>query len=591
MARGSKLASKVSEEIKIILGHTKTESCSVAVNYYRPETAETEEVYQTFQSRENGALHTFDDDHGTLVYPIGSMTKAAIAVALHLMIDVYSRSEEQEHQRYKIFRYHGWKFKYVDIFNEYSVEKMEALHGNPTLMELLVHFHGLPDVNYFILGPNGRPTRSTEDFIKLAPRLSRSADRKTGEWVEYSNGNYILIGMLIEAISKIPLGQFLKKEIFDPLGMDHTFVKAEDIQGLDGSSRAFPYVIDRKGERKEAADCVNVSDCIEIAALGIYSCPRDVARLYREILGTSTATSPHQILDKKSAGTLLGYSDPENPDKREHMSRVKKKSSYDQWVPVGLVTTANDKRLGSRSINRIVLSDQSASSFRLGTSLENADLEVYYQAGSISTFSCYSYMIADTNDVVIVMCNTIGQGDPADWIARLLLQDCGVLKIRHPPLPAVLHAQVDISDKAGRGSADFFRVWQQKWATCTLLDNVTNFDSQKFPGTFRDNDYRQSMEISLDEDKLFIEIMEASEGSSSETTAAPPKRSGKIRLARSAEGKLQICPEVPQIDCFAAWKNLVLSYEIDGKTGKVSALSSKIDLGGARIEIRYIRQS
>jgi CubicO group peptidase (beta-lactamase class C family) len=45
-----------------------------------------------------------------------------------------------------------------------------------------------------------------------------------GEKWEYSNSGYVLLGMIIEKVSGEPYQLFLKRNIFAPLGMNHTFV-------------------------------------------------------------------------------------------------------------------------------------------------------------------------------------------------------------------------------------------------------------------------------------------------------------------------------------------------------------------------------
>ncbi|MBU8816651.1 serine hydrolase domain-containing protein [Mycolicibacterium goodii] len=44
-----------------------------------------------------------------------------------------------------------------------------------------------------------------------------------GSRYEYSNTNTVLLGMVVEKVSGIPLGQYLQDNIFGPLSLDHTF--------------------------------------------------------------------------------------------------------------------------------------------------------------------------------------------------------------------------------------------------------------------------------------------------------------------------------------------------------------------------------
>ena len=569
MSQSFGLAPKLSQDVPKVLSFTNTESCSVLLMRIG---AEKEETYQLYRMQATGELQLLADDDGALVYPIGSLTKLLVAIALHLIVDIYRTSGKPEHRRYR--RLTGWKQEFVDAYNNCSPpEKMEPLLGRPTLGQLLIHLKGLPDVNRFILAPDGTPLMSVEEFIKIAPHLSRSAARETGDtaWLEYSNGNYILIGILIEAVSGMTLGEFLKTEILEPLKMDRTYVNAEELKELNASQRAVPHIVKGNGRQEAIEDRVFMSNSIEVAALGIYSCTRDLGRLYEALLPTSADQSSYKILNKESVARLFGNDNSGGT----HMSE----RGDEKWADIGLVTTTNGLRMGSRSITRLVLSDDEASSFALGIGHEGVDLEIFYQAGSVSAFSGCSYIVQKTNEVVIVLTNTLGQGDAADYTARLILQDRGNLKV--PGLAPLLsaHSRVNVVEKARRGSQRFFQHWQELLAVHDSKDDSTILDTEKIIGLYKNEQFRQSLVITANEDELSVEIQGGA------------RRSRKMRLARIGIGKLQICQKIPGIDSFGAWKDLKLHYESGRPMERVSCLSSTTTLGETECEIRYVLQS
>lgn len=564
MGQRFRVAPKLFQDIPSILKLSKTESCSILLMRIGDRK---EEEYQRYQGHATGELQHFPADDGTFVYPIASVTKLLIAVALHLIMDVYRSSGKPEHEKYQ--RLDRWNQHYVEALNSCSPNKMEPLPGNPTIQHLLVHYKGLPDVNRFILAPNGQPLMSRKDFIKIVPHLSRSAGRKQGDrgWLEYSNGNYILIGILIEAVSGMPLGQFLENSILEPLNMDRTYVDAKKLGEVE-ASRAHPYVANKDDTRMQIEDRLFTSNTIEIAALGIYSCTRDLARLYETLLPTPHDHESYKFLPKKSVERLFGYNDT---DSRQHMSIV----GGQKWAAIGLVATTNSLQVGSRSINRLVLSDNKASSFVLGTGPKKHDLEVCYQAGSISTFSCCCYVLSESNEVAIVMSNTLGWGDPADYIARLILQDRDDLKVRR----LLGYRRVDVVEKARRGCDRFFQIWRESWANNDKVDDPTILGTEKLMGLYKDEQFLQSIEIKENEGELSVEII------------GDTGRSGQMRLARSGKGKLRICPKVPSIDSFGSWKNLELYYEHGSHTERVSCLSTMVTLGKTQCRMNYILQS
>ncbi len=84
--------------------------------------------------------------------------------------------------------------------------------------QLLVHASGIPNVNDF-------PEYAAKSRFPQTPGslIAMFKDRPLimvpGERYSYSNSNYNVLAFLIEKLSGLSYGEFLKKEIFDPLGM------------------------------------------------------------------------------------------------------------------------------------------------------------------------------------------------------------------------------------------------------------------------------------------------------------------------------------------------------------------------------------
>src|SRR5581483_10904523 len=56
----------------------------------------------------------------------------------------------------------------------------------------------------------------------------------------YSNGGYVLLGLVVERASGMDLADFMRKRIFQPLGMKHTLMYEHD-RGPQVSDRAYGY--------------------------------------------------------------------------------------------------------------------------------------------------------------------------------------------------------------------------------------------------------------------------------------------------------------------------------------------------------------
>ena len=107
---------------------------------------------------------------------------------------------------------------YVPRFERYN-------KGNITLRHLMTHTSGLrPDVDL------ADPWTGSDKAIALAVEEVPTAP--PGERFVYSDINYFLLGEIVKRVSGMPLNEFAKKNIFDPLGMKDTgFLPPASLRG------------------------------------------------------------------------------------------------------------------------------------------------------------------------------------------------------------------------------------------------------------------------------------------------------------------------------------------------------------------------
>ena len=90
-----------------------------------------------------------------------------------------------------------------------------------TIHNLLTHTSGLfnyTNLDEFLgMDINNREPETVIHLIKDLP-----LNFQPGERFEYSNTNYVLLGMIVEKLSNMPLEKFLEKNIFKPLKMENT---------------------------------------------------------------------------------------------------------------------------------------------------------------------------------------------------------------------------------------------------------------------------------------------------------------------------------------------------------------------------------
>jgi CubicO group peptidase (beta-lactamase class C family) len=140
---------------------------------------------------------------------IGSLTKSFTALALMQLAEAGRLDLDAP-----AVRYLPW-FRLAD----------PQASARITVRHLLVQTSGLPNgAGEIILADfDQRPEaaqRQARALAALAPR------RPPGAAWEYSNSNYQLLGLILEAASGVPYADYIQARLFTPLGMRHSYVSA-----------------------------------------------------------------------------------------------------------------------------------------------------------------------------------------------------------------------------------------------------------------------------------------------------------------------------------------------------------------------------
>jgi CubicO group peptidase (beta-lactamase class C family) len=184
-----------------------------------------------------------------------------------------------------------------------------------TVRHLLTHTSGIPDYydeekvddfdNFTVAAP-WYELKGPRDYLAVFP--DEAMKFPPGERFSYSNGGYILLGVLIEEISGMPYREFVEKEIFAPAGMHRSgyFAMNKLPEGT-----AFGYVQEENGWR------TNIYNLPIIGASdgGAYTTLHDIEKLWdmfwsyrilsKEMVGTYTA--PHVKTTSENAGRFYGH--------------------------------------------------------------------------------------------------------------------------------------------------------------------------------------------------------------------------------------------------------------------------------------------
>jgi len=139
------------------------------------------------------------------VFDIGSVSKQFTAMSVLMLANDGKLSLDDDIRRY--------------------VPELRDYGSTIRLRHLLNQTSGLRDyVELFPLAGVAYQTPvGTADALSMLAR-QKSLNFPPGEAWEYSNTNYMLLGLAVSRVSGQPLDRFLQDRVFSPLGMDHTHV-------------------------------------------------------------------------------------------------------------------------------------------------------------------------------------------------------------------------------------------------------------------------------------------------------------------------------------------------------------------------------
>lgn len=172
-----------------------------------------------------------------------------------------------------------------------------------TVRHLLNHTSGL--IEYSDVIPEGTTTPLTDrDVLSMMKKQDRTYF-PPGSQFRYSNSGYTLLGLIVEAASGVSFPEFLRQNIFEPLGMTNTrFYQRED---FTDRKRAYGYT--RKEGGFEKTDQSLTSSTLGDGS--VYSSVEDLFK-WEQALYTTRLVSAETLKRAFSAGATtddrkLGY--------------------------------------------------------------------------------------------------------------------------------------------------------------------------------------------------------------------------------------------------------------------------------------------
>jgi D-alanyl-D-alanine carboxypeptidase len=142
-----------------------------------------------------------------------------------------------------------------------------------SVRQLLQHTSGLPEYIVDLLDQEGGLTRywSPRDILDLA--LTHPAVFAPGERWEYSNTNYLVLGLLIERVTGVPLETQIDERIAQPLGLTETLLPHGGDRSIPGEH---PLGYHPDAQTGELVDTTELDPGATWAAGGMLSTPREL---------------------------------------------------------------------------------------------------------------------------------------------------------------------------------------------------------------------------------------------------------------------------------------------------------------------------
>jgi CubicO group peptidase (beta-lactamase class C family) len=540
-----------------ILDISNTARCSV---YCRAEDEKTHATYHKPAASQAKRDPKCDED---LLFQCASLFKVFIAACLILIIDKLS-SDPSTTTGYRKLK-GAWNKPFTVVFNDLlgaEDRKMRPLPGDPSVLQVLLHYNGVYGINHILLAPDGTPLQCLDDAVDRISQFAedtREQNAEGGNRIRYSNANYILLAVLIDKASG-SLNEFLKEYIFKPFKMERTFLRLEDLYSHSNESQRQPHIVssDRSRRAFRPGTTLGLSDVVDIAWLGPYTSAADLGRFFEGLL--SVMDGERIGLFDKAVVESLGSS----------RSRIDEQSGY---TPYGLHTSLNSTGPGSHSLNRLISPDSNVKTHVLGKT-SSEEISAFYLAGSATGWAGTVYFLPNKHTFVIVLTNTSGPLDASDLISRLCLQ--GIFGLR-PPKASSWNVSNYLLTRSAMTPDERYGAYYVALAGRIFDENalkvkeLEQLDDQPDTPTSDYPDLPGKYFCSRNGQYLHIidwkgEDNEKLEGVLRITIQSGTKSCQKLRFAKKGE-KFRICsPEtfpVLAIDCFDAWKNMEFEVERD----------------------------
>ena len=324
------------------------------------------------------------------VYTLGSLTKAFVStIAAHYVSEGVL----------------NWSAPLTEYVPEFAPRFDPTFGDRLTLVDLLSHRTDLIRKDLLWLGANNEILVKKEDLLQVVNSF-RPVYPVRSRWF-YNNWMYALAGEILERKTGKPFADLMQHVITGPFRLHDT---STDLRHLPSSQLAKPYMVGDNGELFKIGSVGMTSGSLMETAGGVRSSIDDLIAWTTAIMGTRSDQGSYCLRHSRRTSLRL------IEDVLSGQMIMLSTSGFDQLYAMGWAKVTTPSSFGNIGFNPGLVSKMPV----LGST--SAPRLVYYHNGAIPGFNNAIFMIPELRLNIVVLTNSIGQGDIADWIGQLLLQ-------------------------------------------------------------------------------------------------------------------------------------------------------------------------
>lgn len=199
----------------------------------------------------------------------------------------------------------------LDDSVEHYLPRLVRGHGNDgrkiTVRMLLQQTSGLPDYDTLVLDAGGTLADAAHTYFEprrlVDAALAEKRHFKPGSRWEYSNTNYILLGMVAERVVGRPIGEQITRSIIRPLKLRHTYWPSLGEQRIRGRH---PHGYYADAPSAPWQDLTNMDPSVGWAAGQLVSSPRDLGRFMAALID-GQLLAPAQLQEMRNTVAAPGF--------------------------------------------------------------------------------------------------------------------------------------------------------------------------------------------------------------------------------------------------------------------------------------------